>query len=119
MFLVILLSQFLREFIEIGLHNGPPLFGDDFSQLAGVILFNFAYSITVPAWLMEKKTHVSVNRTVWSAGILSSILYIAFGLLGAMSFQQVGPNLLVLLASKKVSLFLFFSFLLSNSSISL
>lgn len=33
--------------------------------MAGVILFNFAYTVTVPAWLNEKKAEVSVNKTIW------------------------------------------------------
>ena len=33
--------------------------------MAGVILFNFAYTVTVPAWLNEKKPEVSVNKTIW------------------------------------------------------
>jgi hypothetical protein len=37
--------------------------GPDLGQLMGIVLFNYAYSITVPAWLTEKKEHVSVNKT--------------------------------------------------------
>ena len=59
--------------------------------------------ITVPAWLTEKREEVSVNKLVWGASSLASVIYIAFGIMGAMTFQSIGSNSLVLLTSDKVS----------------
>jgi hypothetical protein len=80
--------------------------GEELSQLTGVILFNYAFSITIPSWLNEKETTVSVNKVVWTSTALSSTIYCIFGIMGSMAFAQVGPNVLVLLTSSKVWLFL-------------
>ncbi len=62
--LFVLLAQFYGEFFRRGFSNAVnvPIIGNDISQLAGVVLFNFAFSVTVPAWLCEKKKEVSVNN---------------------------------------------------------
>jgi amino acid permease len=102
--LFVLLSQFYFEFWERGYDyvDTVPWFGTDFSQLAGVVLFNYAFSITVPSWLSEKMPHVSVNKTIWTSTILSSGIYISFGILAACSFENAGPNMLILLSSSQV-----------------
>ena len=106
-FLIVLVLQFFYEFHSRGypyLHTVPWV-GENFSQLAGVVLFNYAFGITVPSWLSEKKESVPVSRTIWTSTVLCTIMYIAFAILGAASFEEKGSNLLVLLASKKVSMF--------------
>jgi hypothetical protein len=103
-FMILLLIQFSFEFYQRGFQYNVPWIGDDMSQLAGVVLFNFAFSITVPSWLCEKHPSVSVNRTIWTSTTFASILYIGFGWLGAMSFDDVSANMLVLLTSSKVHL---------------
>jgi hypothetical protein len=74
-FMCLLLVQFSGEFITKGFPHSLPLFGDSISQLAGVVLFNYAYIVTVPSWLNEKQNSVSVNSTIWHASTLSSAIY--------------------------------------------
>lgn len=74
-FMCLLLVQFSGEFISKGFPHSLPLFGDSMSQLAGVVLFNYAYIVTVPSWLNEKQNGVSVNSTIWHASTLSSAIY--------------------------------------------
>ena len=50
--LCVLLGEFDLEFISQGLQNPVPWFGGSYSQLIGVIIFNYAFVITVPAWLI-------------------------------------------------------------------
>lgn len=102
LFMALLLAQFSFEFFYRGWIVSLPWVGEDVSQLAGVVLFNYAFSITVPAWLCEKHPSVSVNKTIWTSTTLASLLYIFFGAAGASAFQDVSPNMLVLLASSKV-----------------
>lgn len=108
-FMIILLIQFSYEFSSRGLTFHLPWFGSDITQLAGVILFNYAFSITVPAWLYEKHPDVSVNKMIWSSTTMASVLYLMFGIMGAMSFPDVSQNMLVLLTSTKVHAFTRFS----------
>ena len=75
-FMVLLLLVFSGEFLWKGLPHSIPLFGGSYSQLAGVVLFNYAYIVTVPSWLSEKQNGVPVNSTIWQASTLSSAIYI-------------------------------------------
>ena len=44
-----------------------------------------------------------MNGILWSATSIGSVVYVLFGVMGAAAFEQAGPNLLVLLASNKVT----------------
>ena len=37
------------------------MWGDDYADLFGVCLFNFAVVVAIPAWLYEKKPSVGVS----------------------------------------------------------
>lgn len=103
--LLVLLAQFSSEFIARGLDfSYLQWVGPDITQVAGVVLFNFAYSITVPSWLNEKAPEVNVNKTIWLSTTGATLIYLVFGMMGSMAFEDPGGNLLVLLASSKVTL---------------
>ena len=57
-----IMGVFHYELFEKGLLHPPPLMGSDAYQVAGVVLFNYAFSVTVPSWLNEKRSDVSVNQ---------------------------------------------------------
>lgn len=52
----------------------------------GVISFSWAYIITVPSWVNEKQSHVSVNKTVWISTLLGLFLKFSFGYMAAIAF---------------------------------
>ena len=105
----ILTGKFFSEFVDrIDLNNPVSLsqvkwMGGNYSQLAGIVLFNFAFSLTVPSWLIEKKSEVNASKVIGYNVAISTTLYIAFGLAGALAFKECGSNILVLLASGEVS----------------
>ena len=105
-FFILCTSIFISQFISGDWSNISHVtwFGDDYSQLAGVVLFNFTFCTTVPSWLAEKDKDVDVNSVIWSSTSISSFVYIIFGFLGAISFNDAGSNMLVLLSSSKVNL---------------
>ena len=90
----LLLIQFLCEFQSRGLVISVPWVGSDVTRLAGVVLFNFAFPITVPSWLQEKRRDVDVNSVVWPATTVSSMIYIIFGYMAAASFANVDTEIL-------------------------
>jgi len=60
--LLVLSCQFIISFILNGVDFSLiSLWGSDWNNLFGVILFNFAAVIAVPAWLYEKKENVDVS----------------------------------------------------------
>ena len=70
------------------------LWGESWDTLFGVVLFNFCLVIAVPCWLYEKEAHVDVPTVIHGASILSAVLYILIGALGAMTIPNVSPNML-------------------------
>jgi hypothetical protein len=102
MLMVMLLIKFNVEFISRGLSVEVPWFGSHLSNVAGVVLFNYGFIVGVPAWLAEKEANVSVNTVLWSSISFSSISYIVFGILGAMSFSNAEDNAMVMLTSTEV-----------------
>ena len=101
----VFMYQFEWEFLHKGYNfiDTVPWIGNDFSNLAGVVLFNYAYPITVPSWLVEKKTDVPVNSLLWGTSGLSTVIYIIFGLTAAFAFSDPGTDTLVVLASDQVT----------------
>jgi len=60
----------------------------------GVIIFNFALVLAIPAWLYEKKEEVDVTTVINGSSLLSVILYVVIGGLGALSVPNVSENML-------------------------
>jgi len=86
---------FVIIFISQGLNVAYiSLWGESWSTLFGVILFNYALVLAVPAWLYEKEPSVDVPKVVNGSAILSTILYILIGGLGAMSMPHASQNML-------------------------
>jgi len=78
-------------FIRIGEGKGDfsnvPVWGPDQSQVMGTLIFNYVFVVTVPSWCNERKPSVSVNRSLWTATITSSIIYLLIGIPGAWAFK--------------------------------
>ena len=70
------------------------LWGESWSGLFGVILFNFALVIAIPAWLYEKEEHVDVPTVIHGSLALTMLLYLLVGVLGVLSMPNVSENML-------------------------
>lgn len=68
--------------------------GESYESLLGVVLFNFALVITVPAWLYEKEPHVDIPTVLHASTITSTVLYLLIGILGCMAMPDVSDNFL-------------------------
>ena len=103
--LLLLVTQFVFAFCSTGLRAGSlPWIGEHWIDTVGVVIFNFAFCVTVPSWLNEKAPGVSVNRVFWISTVLSTLLYTSVGVLGALAFADVPENILSLLVSERVGL---------------
>lgn len=87
---------FLSEGIDLG---NISLWGTEWGSLFGVVLFNFALVIAIPAWLYEKESHVNVATVVHSSSVLTTILYMSIGILGAITMPHASQNMLESLMS--------------------
>lgn len=83
---------------KLSLHHAS-LWGQEWSSMLGVIMFNFALVLAIPAWLHEKKESVSVVSTVVYSTAISTALYIGVGALGALTISHVNVNLLTPMVS--------------------
>jgi hypothetical protein len=70
------------------------LWGSSWKGMLGVILFNFALVLAIPAWLHEKKETVNVNQVIQHSTAMSTGLYICVGILGAFAIPKVNVNML-------------------------
>lgn len=61
------------------IHHPVRLFGSHYGNLLGVVLYNYAYVVTVPTWLHLKDPAVGVNSTIWGAVSFATLMYILFG----------------------------------------
>ena len=96
-FLILLATslQFVVQFTMSGLHfHHASLWGDSWEDLFGVVLFNFALVIAIPAWLYEREPTVDVPHIVHGSSILSAVLYIVLGILGHLAMPNVSENML-------------------------
>jgi hypothetical protein len=100
--LVILSCYFCVAFYysgHVALHHTNGFWGRTYTNLLGVIMFNFALVLAIPAWLHEKKATVSTVKTVVYSTAIATTLYIGVGVLGALTISHVNVNLLTPMVS--------------------
>lgn len=93
--LLVISIQFAVEFIMKGINiDNLSLWGDSWDTLFGVVLFNFALVIAIPAWLFERHPSVDVPTVIHNSSGMAILLYILVGALGALSIPNVSENML-------------------------
>ena len=87
-------TEFVGQFAIEGLQpSRTPAFAEpNVFEAFGVVMFTYAFIVTVPSWVNEKKPAVSVKKVMWTSALTCSLLQLAFGLLGAWAFDLVGPK---------------------------
>jgi amino acid permease len=60
------------------------------SGVVGTVLLNYAFVVTVPSWVNEKRPDVDVNRSIWWSNVAGTTTFILIGWLGARAFNY-GP----------------------------
>merc|ERR1712113_372742 len=55
--------------------------------LIGTVLFNFAFTSTLPAWVNEKKHDVSVAWTFGLTMVFVVVIYTVIGIIGGMAYK--------------------------------
>ena len=86
-------AMFAWDYLSLPLHTewvpamNPGL--DSHAQVLGVIVFSYAFVITVPSWVNEKKPSVSTNKSIWWSCIVGMLIKLGIGYLAAITY----PNL--------------------------
>ncbi|KAJ3416556.1 hypothetical protein HDV05_001293 [Chytridiales sp. JEL 0842] len=58
-----------------------------YAALVGVIMLNFAFVQTVPAWVNVKRPDVNVQSSIWTTTTLSLVVYMCIGMFPALAFS--------------------------------
>lgn len=74
--------EFTAFFVKQGLTQEVPLFGTNWSQVMGPIIFNLGVGGAMPLFLNQKRPYVNVKAVVSGVSFFSMILNIALPLLG-------------------------------------
>eukprot|EP00472_Partenskyella_glossopodia_P013010 CAMPEP_0197522766 /NCGR_PEP_ID=MMETSP1318-20131121/7849_1 /TAXON_ID=552666 /ORGANISM="Partenskyella glossopodia, Strain RCC365" /LENGTH=433 /DNA_ID=CAMNT_0043075243 /DNA_START=14 /DNA_END=1315 /DNA_ORIENTATION=+ len=88
--LCIILLQFCLQFFNNGLHpEYVPIskLGAGAGVSLGSILFNFAFVVTVPSWVNEKRRDVSIRKTLSYSMVTGALMFAAMGLVGSMAYK--------------------------------
>jgi hypothetical protein len=97
-FVILILTsvQFVVEFSlsDALSFNNASWWGTSWQDLFGVVVFNFALVIVVPAWLYERDPHVQVPTVIHGSSILSLLLYLLIGILGDLAMPHASENML-------------------------
>lgn len=99
--LVALCGEFLLAFSETAGAGTVPAIGADTKQVLGVVIFNFAFCVTIPGWLNEKAAHVDPRPVVWTASLAAACGYVAVGYAGGRAYGVASPNVLDELTSPR------------------
>ena len=87
--LAAIVFEWCYQFVGLGLtRDEPPAVGKSFSNLFGNVLFNFAFILTIPSWLNEKKPEVDVNETVTWSVWLSVLMFVVLGYTAASVYPS-------------------------------
>lgn len=99
--IILVVLEWMVQFFANGLEfDRVPFVGDNQSQVLGTIIFNYAFVVTVPSWVNEKKETVSINKSIWASTFFSTFIFIILGLFGGWAFvYPSGGDLLSVLNS--------------------
>jgi len=106
--LFVAVFMFVDDYLSLPLHpEWVPAMNvglDNHAQVLGVVVFSYAFVITVPSWINEKKPEVSTNRSIWWSCVIGMLIKFAIGYLAAMSYPhlQHSANILQVMNDSKI-----------------
>ncbi len=71
---LLMMAIFSYQFVTSPMKGEIPTFGKSYSQLVGVFITSWAFIMVVPAWVNEKKDHVSINKTIWYSCVFGMVV---------------------------------------------
>ncbi|TPX44009.1 hypothetical protein SeMB42_g04472 [Synchytrium endobioticum] len=78
--------------------------GSNPAAVVGSVVFNFAFVTTIPSWINSKHPSVNITSTIWTSLITVTIMYIIFGIFGALALVvPQGSNFMVAIQNSQYS----------------
>ncbi|KAI9478906.1 MAG: hypothetical protein EXX96DRAFT_505695 [Benjaminiella poitrasii] len=120
--LTAILLQWVIAFIQEGLDTALlPAFGNDYSAILGIAIFNYSFITTIPSWINNMSPTVNIHHCLFISIVISIVFYLIFGISGAMAYKMdASSDILVILTTKgslisKITSYLFPIFALITS----
>jgi hypothetical protein len=90
--LIVFTTEFVVQFLinavpENGFDRTPVFHLAGQPTVLGVSVLSYAYIVTIPSWVNEKKAGVNINKAIWYPAIVGVALKIAVGLTGSWGFH--------------------------------
>lgn len=96
--IISVLFEFIITYFGLPMSSANmPTVGPDLTRLVGVCLFSYAFVVTIPSWVAEKKPNVDIFKVVWGCMILVTAIHIIFGVLGALTHAGLSGDVLAVL----------------------
>ena len=73
--LFLIIIAWMYEFLKRGLVYEVPEYGPSPLGQIGACVFNYAFIVTVPSWVNEKKPKISINKSIWSALLPAMVIF--------------------------------------------
>lgn len=75
-----------------------PAFGTNFSQVLGLVVFNYTFVTCLPSWVNEKSNETKIAPPVYISLFFATLMFIFIGLFGALAYDPIlfsdGNNIL-------------------------
>jgi hypothetical protein len=85
--LVLMILAWVYVFLDQGLvADRVPFLGTDYSNVLGVIVFNYSFAASLPSWINEKCDNTSIRKATWIPLIIGTIMFVVVGVLGGMAY---------------------------------
>lgn len=92
---LVICCEFMFVFLSKGINlDNVSLWGESWSELIGIILFNFTFANAIPGWLSEKSPNVSVSKIVYKSTGIATAIYTLIGCFGALAVPNISSNML-------------------------
>ncbi|KAI8612269.1 hypothetical protein BC830DRAFT_588375 [Chytriomyces sp. MP71] len=109
------------EWIGVSVRTGfdvarVPVLGDaaGYAGLVGVVMLNYAFVQTIPAWVNVRRPDVNIQASIWTSTFLGFVTYILTGLLPALAYTiPVNSNLIYVMTSSGGTVSKVFGYLFS------
>eukprot|EP00048_Salpingoeca_helianthica_P017002 m.235246 g.235246 ORF g.235246 m.235246 type:complete len:551 (+) comp19959_c0_seq1:41-1693(+) len=85
-------SRIIVDYGANGPHRTSFFVAGGQSAVVGIATFAYAYIVTIPSWVNEKRPDVNINAAVWLPASIGLFMKILTGLLGAWAFALMLPG---------------------------
>jgi amino acid permease len=86
-FMLLIIGIWCGFFTTLGLNvDNMPMLGTDYSQVLGIVVFNYTFITCLPSWINEKAPEVNITRSIVYSLTGATAVFIVLGVMGALAY---------------------------------